>query len=403
VSFVSRVVRGAGIQASGGREIVERLFEGMVDDSSSKGPISVERSLTLGAVFKALRLFSETPGAMPLFPYRRDGDASERATSHSAYGLLHDKPNPGEDAVPFWTAAFLHLGSWGKLFIGKEKVGNRVVGLHRLDPWRVSVDRLPNGGLLFKESRREGGTTTWSQQDVIYVPLFTLDGVNGLSPIGLARETVRLGLNMRDHGVRTFDESAIPAGSLNTKEVIKEKGVRDRMRKEFKERHQGKRDIAILDAGAEFKTYTLPFDDVQFVQLHASTKADVADYFNMPASLLGGKTADSMTYGNRQDDVQQFLTYTLHNPLRKVEQALSNDRDLFPQPNTFFAEFLREGLLQPTPVQKAAYYRQALDPKTGWMTRAEVRGKENLPREEAAPASTALIPNQEEEPDATDD
>ena len=381
MSFVSRVVRGAGLQASGGKEVVERLFGGVLEESGSSGPVSVEKSLTLGAVFKALRLFSETPGAMPLIPYRRSGEDRERATTHPAYELLHNKPNPGEDAVAFWTAAFLHLASWGKLFIGKERVGSRVVALHRLDPWRVQVQKLRNGSLVFQESRREGGIRTWGQQDIIYIPLFTLDGVNGLSPIGLARETVRLGLNMRDRGVRTFDESAIPAGSLNVKDVIKDPEVRDRIRKEFKQRHRGKRDIAILDAGAEFKTYTLPFDDVQFVELHASTKADVADYFNMPASFLGGKTADSNTYGNRQDDVQQFLTFTLHNPLSKVEQALSNDRDLFPQTNTFFCEFLREGLLQPNQIQKAAYYRQALDPKTGWMSRAEVRARENLPSE----------------------
>lgn len=402
MSFVGRIARGAaGVQASGGREVVERLFGGMLEESGSGGPISVERSLTLGSVFKALRLFSETPGAMPLIPYRLSGDDRERATNHSSYELLHNKPNPGEDAVAFWTAAFLHLGSWGKLFLGKEKVGGNVVAFHRLDPWRVRIEKLRNGTLLFHESLHNGGQRTFSQQDVIYVPLFTLDGVNGLSPIGLARETFRLALNKRDSGVRTFDESAIPVGSLNTKEVIKDPDVRDRMRKEFKQRHQGKRDIAILDAGAEFQTYTLPFDDVQFVELHASTKADVADYFNMPASLLNGKSGDSLTYGNRQDDFQFFLTFTLHNPLRKVEQALSNDRDLFPQPNTFFAEFLREGGMQPNPKEKAEYYTRALNPKTGWMNRGEVRARENLPREEQASPTT--IPNQEEEPHATDD
>jgi HK97 family phage portal protein len=377
--------------------VVERLFGGMLEEDGSRGPVSVEKSLTLSAVFKALRLFSETPGAMPLVAYRRDGDGRDRATNHTSYTLLHDKPNPGEDAAAFWTTAFLHLASWGRLLIGKEKVGNVVIALHRLDPWRVQVQRMGNGSLRFHERRSSGGTRIFTQQDVIYVPLFTLDGYTGLSPIGLARETLNLSLAMREHGVRTFDEAATPAGALEIEQAIKDNEVKDRIRKEWKARHQRKRDIAILDAGAKFHAITMPFDDVQFVELHASTRSDIADMFNLPASLLNGKTGDSLTYGNRQDDVQQFLTFTLHNPLTKVEQAISNDRDLFPQVNTFFAEFLREGLLQPNSAQKAAYYRLALDPKTGWMRRDEVRARENLPRESAAALPAPKSPNEEEE------
>jgi len=387
VGLVGRLARGAGIQANvGGGAVVERLFEGMYEEGDGfSGPISVEKSLTLPAVFKAIRLSSETPGSMPLIPYRRLEDgSSERATSHPSYSLLHDKPNPGQDAVQFWTLYFNHLASWGKAFIGKEFVGSRVVALHILDPWRVRIERRGDGSLLFHETRSTGGPKIWSQAELIYVPLFTIDGYTGLSPIGLARETLQLGLSMRRHGVNTFDEGAIPAGALQTDQEIKDPDVRDRMRKEWKERHQRKRDIAILDAGAKFETFTMPFEDVQFVELHASNRADVADFFNMPASLLGGKTGDSLTYGNRQDDMQAFLTFTLQNPLKKVEQALSNDRDLFPQANTFFCEFLRDGLLQPNAQQRATYYRLALDPKSGWMHRSEVRDKENLPTETAS-------------------
>lgn len=386
MSFLGRVVRGAGVQAADSKEVVERLFGGMLEPSDSIGPISPQRALTLGAVYRAIRLFSETPGALPFISYRRLPDGSrERATTHPAYELLHDRPNPGQNAVTFWTLFFNHLASWGKGFIGKEFVGNRVVALHILDPWRVRVERLSDGSLLFHENRVGGGTRTWSQRDLLYVMLFTVDGFTGLSPIGLARETLKFGMAMRKHGVNTFDEAAIPAGSLQTDQEIKDPDVRDRMRKEWKERHRGKRDIAILDAGAKFETYSIPFEDLQFVELAASNRADIADFFNMPPSLLGGKTGDSLTYGNRQDDMQSLLTFTLQNPMVKVEQAISNDRDLFPQVNTFFSEFLRDGLLQPNSQARATYYRLALDPKTGWMQRSEVRSRENLPTETDLP------------------
>lgn len=391
MSLVRRLSRGAGIQAAGSREVVERLFGGMLEhDEERKLSVSGERALTLPAVFKAIRLFSEPAGAMPLIPYKRLANGSrERATSHPSWELLHNKPNPGQDAIPFWTLIFLNLASWGKAFIGKEFIGSQVVALHSLEPWRVWVERRGDGSLIFHENRIGGGSREWTQAELVYIQLFTINGYFALSPIALARETLELAMAMRRHGVNTFDEAAIPAGALQTDQEIRDPAVRDRMRKEWKERHQRKRDIAILDSGAKFQTITMPFDDAQFVELHGATRTDIADFFNLPASLLSGSTGDSLTYKNRQDDVQHFLTFTLQNPLSKVEQALSNDRDLFPQVNTYFCEFLRESLLQPNTAARSTYYRLALDPVTGWMNREEVRERENLPHEDNPPQPPA--------------
>lgn len=392
MSLVGRVVRGAGLQAEalGSNVVVEQLFGG-VEEADGARHVSVERAVGLPAVFRAIRLFSETCGAMPLITYRRGADDDrQRARQHPSYSLLHDQPNPSQDAVTFWTLIFNHMTSWGRVIIGKEMVGTRVVALHALRPDQVRIERLANGRLLFHE-QRSSGMRTWTDREVLYSMLFTLDGLNGLSPIGLARETLGLAIDMRKHGSKLFRDSAIPAGALSVEKEIRDPDVRSRMRAEWKARHQGKRDIAILDAGAKFQAITMPLDDAQFVELWGATRTDVADFFNMPASLLTGKTGDSLTYGNRESDMRQFLTFTLHNPLKKIETALSNDRDLFPQVNTFFSEFNREGLLQPDSQARGTYYRLALDPKFGWMRRDEVRSRENLPAEdpsEAPPVTT---------------
>ena len=384
MSALGRALRGAGLRERSGEVMVEKLFDGMFEPSTESGEVvTIDKSLTLPAVFRAIRLISESGGALPLVTYRKsaDGESRDRAATHPAYGLLHDKPNPGMDAVEFWTMVLAHFAGWGKLFIGKEFAGNRVVALHAIHPKNVKVERRKDGSLIFRE-RRNGGLSekVWSQGEVIYSRLFTLDGIDGISPIGMQRETMGLGLAMRKHGARFFNDSAIPSGALSVEQEIKDPDVRDRLRKEWKARHQGRRDIAILDAGAKFETISVPLKDAQYVELAGLGRADVADAFNMPASLLNGQTGDSLTYGNRADDVLQFLTFTLHNPLRKLEQALGNDRDLFPQTNTFFTEFLREDLLRPDSLSRARFYTLALNQNSGWMERDEVRQRENLPK-----------------------
>lgn len=381
MSLVGQLIRGAGgLQAAtGGDQVVEQLFGGMLEHGDSE-PVPISRSFTLPAVFKAVRLFSETGGALPLISYRHNGEGRERAKNHPSYRLLRKRPNPSLDAVTFWTMALNHLASWGSIFLGKEFRGGDVHALHAVEPARMRVERLRSGELLFHERRRDGSEKPWSQRELIYVMLFTVDGVTGLSPIGLARETLRLSILMRKHGVNTFDESSIPGGALQVEETIKDPEVKNQLRREWKERHQRKRDIAVLDAGAKFEAISMPFDDAQFVELHSATRADIADFFNMPASLLSGATGDSLTYGNRESDMRQFLTFTLHNPLSKLELALSSDPDLFPDEGDY-CEFLREDLLRPDSRARAEYYRHALDSRWGWMRRDEARARENLPAE----------------------
>lgn len=390
LGFAERIVRGASVGGVTVRSLTDDWGD-VIGRTASGESVTIEGSLALPAAFKAIRLFSEAGGALPAITYRRDGEEKARDTTHRSYGLLHEEPNDYLTAVEFWTMLFAHLSGWGKVLIGKEFRGSRVDKLHAIHPRDVTVERLRSGKLRFREQRSEPPfrEVVWKAEDLIYVRLFTLDGVTGLSPIGLQRETMGLALAMRKHAGHFFRDSAIPSGALRVPNEIKDPLVRERMRQEWDDRHRGKRGTAILDAGAEFQGITMSYKDAQFVELAQMSRLDIADAFNMPPSLLGAPTGGSNTYGNRESDMQQFLTFSLHNPLRKVEQALSNDADLFGSGRTHFTEFLRDELLRPDSPRRAAFYRQALDEKTGWMRREEVRRRENLPAEPDPPSQEA--------------
>jgi phage portal protein BeeE len=86
-----------------------------------------------------------------------------------------------------------------------------------------------------------------------------------------------------------------------------------------------------------------------------------------------------MTYSNTESQMIAFTTLSLQPWLRSIEQALTNDADLFS--SNQFAEFLIDGLLRADSRTRAEVYAMALDPQKGWMTRDEVRRAENLPPE----------------------
>jgi HK97 family phage portal protein len=112
--------------------------------------------------------------------------------------------------------------------------------------------------------------------------------------------------------------------------------------------------------------------------------------FRIPPHMLGAPSADSMTYSNVEQESIEFVRYSLTPWLRRVELAVSNDRDL-----AFQAQFVRfevDGLLRADAKTRADVYTAALDPLTGWMTREEVRRLEDLPPEpQGAPQVAQLL------------
>ena len=364
---------------AGGSVVVEKLFGGITTSKTAAGvSAGVGNAVTLPPVFKAIRLISETTGALPLHTYRRQaGNNRVRLNDTPTADLLARRSNQHQTAVEFWTQASAHLNGWGNIYIGKTWRGRQVDELHLLEPQLVQIARNRRGELLYLEHRSDG-PKDWSSREIIHIRLFTLDGIHGLSPIGIHRETVGLSLAMRQQAASLFADNAVPGGILSIKDEIKSPEVKERLRKEWKDRHQGRRDIAVLDAGAEFHQVSISMADAQYIELIGATRTDIADMFNMPASMLDGTSGDSMTYGNKVEDRQAFLTLTLHNQLKKIEQAIYTDPDLYPDRRDY-CEFLREDLMQPDPRGKAEMYRLAGDPRWGWMNRDEIRARENLP------------------------
>jgi HK97 family phage portal protein len=106
--------------------------------------------------------------------------------------------------------------------------------------------------------------------------------------------------------------------------------------------------------------------------------------------MLGAPTSDSMTYSNVEQESLQFIRYSLTPWLRRIELALSNDRDLAFQRQ--YVRFETDALLRSDAKTRAEVYEKALDPITGWMTRDEVRRLEELEPEQAGadPIQTAI-------------
>jgi HK97 family phage portal protein len=124
-------------------------------------------------------------------------------------------------------------------------------------------------------------------------------------------------------------------------------------------------------------------DDAQFVEQRRLASQEVARVFRIPPRMIGAPSDDPMTYSNVEQAAIEFVRYSLTPWLRRIELAVSNDRDL-----AFARQFIRfevDGLLRSDAKTRAEIYEKALDPVSGWLDVNEVRALEDLPPRQTPP------------------
>ena len=341
--------------------------------------VTVANSLAVAGVWSAVRILSDTIGTLPLVTYRLNGVNKERAVDARVYDLLHEQPNPEMTAATLWGLVVTYLNTWGNAYLGKTKRGRNVTELWPIRPDRVRVWR-ENGRKMYGVRDANGVETKFTSDDIIHIHGITLDGLTGLSPVAMARESIGAAMAMDQYTNTFFREGALPRMVLRHKGRLTGDGKRN-LRRQWEQRYRGSaraNRVAVLEEDVDVKILSLPQRDLEFVEQRGWTLQELARWFRVPVSMLeGDKGGSSMTYRTVEGDSIAFVTHSVRPWAVRIEQAINNDRDLFPS-NTFGCEFLVDSLLRGETLARYQAFQIALDPNTGWMLPSEVRVIENL-------------------------
>jgi HK97 family phage portal protein len=148
--------------------------------------------------------------------------------------------------------------------------------------------------------------------------------------------------------------------------------------------------LLVVTGDMQYENVAHRMDDSEFVAQRRLATQEVARAFRIPPSMIGaGSGGDSLTYSTVEQQSLDFVRYSLTPWLRRIELAISNDRDLAFAKQ--YVKFETGALLRPDSAGRSAFYTAALDPVTGWLTRDEVRRLEDLPPEQGPPPITAAL------------
>lgn len=149
--------------------------------SAAGQAVTPQTALLLSAVYRAVRLYGEVHGTLPLGVYQKSGKRREYYDSHPTHKVLHMQPNPEMTGMTFWPLMEAYRLLHGNAYAEIEWNGRaQCIGLHPLAPWRVMpVLNEDYQTIEFKVD----GTRTVYKKDMIHLPNFSWCGTHGLSTI----------------------------------------------------------------------------------------------------------------------------------------------------------------------------------------------------------------------------
>lgn len=349
------------------------------EPSHSGESVTVDTALTLDAVWACARLVSQTIATLPLPLYERDDQGRSRvAPQHPLYRVLHDRPNAEMTAVEFWQAMFACKLLWGNGYAEIVRgAGNRVIALLPMRPDRVQVTRETDGSLTYRYTY-QGQTQTLSEDQVLHLKGFSLDGQMGMSAVAAGRHSLGTAMGAERVAGRIFKNGMRPSGTFVAPAYLTKEQRQDA--RTFLEQYRGAQNagkVPLLEGGWTFVPLSLPPEDAQLLETRGFNIEVICRWFGVLPVMIGHMDkATAWGTGLEQMNLW-FLTYTLRSHLKAAEQAIWTKCLTPAEQQRFFAEFNVEGLMRADSKGRAELY--SAEVTHGLSTPNEIRARENKP------------------------
>lgn len=344
--------------------------------TASKISVTPESALRASAVYACCRVISGTVGTLPLHVYKRMSDGGkERATNHPLYSILHDAPNDLLTSCEFREMMQTHLSLRGNAYARIVRDGGgRVAAIEPLHPDRVSIF-VRGMTATYSVQQQDGGQLVFPQDQILHVRGMGSDGVLGLSPISLARESIGLSLAAERFGAKFFGNSARPSGAIEMPANLSDAQIQQ-AKKHWQETQGGdnQNGTAVLANGLKWANVSMTNDDAQFLETRQFQIPEIARIFGVPLHLIGDLS--KATFSNIEQQSLEFVRDCIRPIAVRWEQRLNQVLLTPTERKSYYVEFNLEGLLRGDIVSRYNAYQLGIN--NGWLSANEIRESENM-------------------------
>lgn len=289
--------------------------------------VTPDRAMGVSATYACVRVATDSVAQLPLMLNRREGERRVPDRSNPLFRLLHDRPNEWQTSFE-WRELMqrdIELRGNGYSLIVRG-VADRIQELIRLHPDRVECQQ-DDGTLAvsYVYTRPDGTKVPFQRRDILHVRGMGDNGLCGLSPIALHRETVGDALALRRHGSRFFSNGAKPLGALEPSATMGEESVRA-FRRDWESAYAGGDNAfrtLILPRGMAYKPISITMEDAQWLEARKFSVTEICRIFRVPPHMIAD--LDRATFSNIEHQAIEFVVHSMMPRLVRWEQAIARD------------------------------------------------------------------------------
>ena len=345
--------------------------------ASSGETVTVNSALGVPAVYACINILANSIATLPFQVFKKTATGRSKEKNHIVAKLLEKRPNPYQSPFKFKHLIETHRNLWGNAYINIEwGLNGRPIGYWLLDPSKTEpvIDYKTNE-LWYHTVLPNGNNVKIWHEDIIHLTALSTDGIKGKSPIQVIRETIgssqasqKFKGKFFKNGVSTNGFLKIP-GMLNpdAKEVV---------RSEWEKANTGidnAQRIAILDAGLEYQSISMPLKDAQFVESMKFDKTEIATFYNIPMHMVN--ELDRSTHSNIEQQAIDYIRNTLSPIYTQYQEEFTYKSFSFKEQEKFYVKVNLEALLRADKKTQAEFYKIMLG--EGIYNINEVRGLED--------------------------
>jgi HK97 family phage portal protein len=350
-------------------------------------------ALALSPVWRAVHLIASTLASLPLRTLR-EPSPGERERVNSIF----DNPGGenGQTAFAWKETLFANLLLHGNCYALKVRnAAGGIVALPVIHPHCVTTRlptreeinsrNMPVGGQWYRVRLMDGTQKEYDATDIFHVPGLSLDGMNGISVLSYARNSLGTTISADRAAAKKFDNGAMISGMITPEDDLAP-GETRKIRKELQDSVVGWENaggIPVINRKLKFTPWMMNSVDAQFLQSRQFQVEEIARWFGVPPFELM-QTEKQTSWGTGIESQQRGLARTVLAPwAARVEQAGSR---LLAKPR--FIEFDFSGLERPTPQEEIDLLIKQVD--AGLLTLNEARAIRNRPPVPGGDAIKAL-------------
>jgi len=298
--------------------------------SSSGENVTVDSALTVPTVYACINVLANSVAKLPFQTFRKVEDGRERIKKHAVAKLIENRPNPYQSPFKFKHLIETHRNAWGNAYINVDwGLDGRPKSLWLLNPSVTEpVVDVTRNEIWYYTTLPDGTATRLEFDDVVHLTGMSTDGIKGFLKI----------------------------------DQMLNKEAKDKVRDEWEKANTGLSNaqrIAVLDAGLDFQSVSMPLKDAQFIEGMKYDKTEIATMFNVPLHMVN--ELERATHSNIEQQAIDFIQNTLSPILRQYEEEFTYGLFSEVEQRKYYLKFNLESLLRADKKTQAEFYRTMLD------------------------------------------